>query len=386
MSTPVPEQPGTPPDLPVSPRTVGSPEPSPGASPAPGATTDGPDTVPAGGRSWYRRTPVLVGAGAVVALVLVVGVLGFVSTRVASPTGPVTQYLAAVEEGRLSDAFAIGAHDVPAEHRGLLDDELYADVPDRPTGANVVDVSRTGSTAYVLVESLQDGAVVQQEFQVTKQGRRMLVLDRWVLTSVSVPEVEVWELLPTKVEAFAVDGVVQPVGATSFRAMPGTYTLSLPVVEGSQDLVTSTETTVTVQPGGYGYKQRTQVGEKLEYSVTDAGATAAGKAAESYLEAHCEAATSSEVEACALRLWGYRVNEDTVSWALGDPTTEVEMDRSGSSVVVHVTGEAAAAYETNATSYSEAEAYLEAAEFDFYLRLPLTEDGFGAPEFSKYTF
>lgn len=316
-----------------------------------------------------RRTAVVVGLG-VLGLVVLVGVAAgaraVVSNLAFSPSAPVEEYVAAIEEGRVADAFAIADPDVPMSERGLLTDEVYGAVENRPTGGHVTRVESQGNNAWVTVESKQDGATVTEEFYLTKRGREFLVFDRWVLEAPSIPVVEAMGVVPYRVESFEVNGVLQTRAAQTFRALPGEYTLTLPVSEDAQGLLSSSEVTGTVRSDSRFLDGLSSM-DPLAYSLTDEAVSAAESMAADYVSATCASATTVTVEDCDLDIWEFRDDEATdVVWVFGDTTSEVSLDSNGL-LAVHVSGDATVSYNLPASGYRDAESPTEKTSFDFWI-------------------
>lgn len=322
-----------------------------------------------------RRTAVVVGLG-VLGLVVLVGVAAGARAVVAnlafSPSAPVEEYVAAIQAGRVADAFAIADPDVPMSERGLLTDEVYAAVENRPTGGRVTWVDTRGNDAWVTVESKQDGATVTEEFHLTKRGREFLVFDRWVLEAPSIPDVDAMDVVPYGVDSFEVNGVLQTGDARMFRALPGEYTLTLPVSEDAQGLVSSSEVTGTVRSDSYSLHGLSST-DQLAYSLSDDAVSAAERKAADYVSATCAGATTVTVKECDLDIWEFRDDEATdVVWVFGDTTYEASLDSNGM-LAVHVSGDATVSYNLPARSFRDAESPTKETTFEFWIWYTFTD-------------
>jgi hypothetical protein len=360
------------------------------AHPADAAHPEAPTGTPAAPvvPTVSRRTAVLVGVGLAGVVVLLGGAVAahaIVSRVVYSPEKPVLAYLEAVEAGRASQALELLGSDVPAERAGLLTDEVYADVPDRPTGGRVVEVTRRGSTAVVTVESEQAGRTVEQTFYLRKDGRELLLFDRWRLSEFDVPVARVWGVLPYDVDTFTVDGVEFPAQDGEFPALPGTYTVSLPQPEGSEGVVVSDSVTVTVQPDGR-LLEELGYDETLGYTLSDEAAAAAEEQTAEFVASTCLGTTALSVEECDIDVWEWRADEATdVVWtAVGEPELVTTLD--GGMVVVEVSGDARVTYNLPARDYYDAESVEDEVSYDFYVRYRTEGGRLVDPETSRYGF
>ncbi|WP_448630725.1 hypothetical protein [Cellulomonas soli] len=176
-----------------------------------------------------------------------IGASSIISSVVFGPEAAVEAYVSAIEDGRVSDAFALADPDLPTGERTLMTDKIYGAVKDRPTGGHITDVEKSGGSAWVTVESKQDGATVTQRLELHKQGHSFLLFDHWVLTSPEMPVVDLYSALPMDASTVLVNGtMVDMESSTTVSVLPGTYTVSLVVPKGSEDLLTSSETSFTV--------------------------------------------------------------------------------------------------------------------------------------------
>jgi hypothetical protein len=317
-----------------------------------------------------RRTAILVTVGVLGVVVLIGGTVAaraIVSKVAFSPDKPVLAYVEAVQDGRVSDAFALADPDVPTAERGLLTDEIYGAVENRPTGAKVTDVHVEGDDAWVTVESKQDGSTVSESFHVRKEGREFLVFDRWVLEAPYVPVVDVVALLPYDVDGFVVNGVEQDASGSAFRALPGTYTISLPLSEDAEGLVLSDSAQVTVLPDG-NLLGGLESADFLTYQLTDEATQQAEALAAEFVQTQCLAAATLTVEECGLSIWEYREDEATgVAWAAdGEPTVEAGLDAENS-LVVNVSGDVTVSYALPEREFYPAEQVTDSSSYDLWI-------------------
>ncbi|MGN8244407.1 hypothetical protein ACTHAM_001310 [Cellulomonas soli] len=324
--------------------------------------------------------------GAVVVLGGLLGARAVVSSVFFSPEAPAMAYVEAIQDGRASDALALADPDLPTDQRTLLTDDVYGAVENRPTGGHVTDVRTSGDDAWVTVESKQDGATVTQELQLTRQGHAFLLFDRWVLVSPAIPDVDVYAALPMDATSVLVNGVETDLRDMSvFSALPGTYTLSLPVPEGSEDLLTSSSVDVTVEwPSDYS-SSYLDVDEELAYTLTDEATSQLEEASTEYLTADCIGAGTLTVETCGLDIWEYREDEATaITWTLdGDPTFETTFE-SPEEILVHVSGEATVSYTLPAAEYWPAESPVETDDYDFWITYAVTDGKLVQTEVSEW--
>jgi hypothetical protein len=333
-----------------------------------------------------RRTAVRVAIG--VGACLVIGVLAVahavIGRTVFSPEKPVLAYVRAIEEGRASDALALAEVDVPTDERGLLADEVYAEVPDRPTDGRVTEVARRGGNAIVVVESRQSGATVSSHYDVRTNGRHLLLWDRWELAAQTVPTTSVYSALPRVATPFAVNGVDQLGGEGAFRAFPGTYTVSLAIPEGAEDLIGSESVEVTVSADAFSSSLVTE--SALAHVLTDRAHTDVVAATEDHITSTCLAARSLDVPECAISSWAYRAEEATgVTWtSAGQPTVSPAVQDGR--LVAEVSGDARVAYDLPERAFREASSEEEVVAYAFTIRFETEGGALVRPEVDRHGF
>jgi hypothetical protein len=303
-------------------------------------------------------------AGVVVLVVGAAVARSVIGNALYSPDKPVEAYLDELESGDVEAAFALADPAVSNADRALLTNEVYGAVDARPTDAEVTDVQVDGDRAVVTVSAQQDGRTVTQTFGVVKDGRAGLVFDKWELAAPDVPKVDVMGLLPYDAEGFTVNG--QPIaGASEFVALPGRYTIALPVDEDRVGLVESSEVTVTVYPDG---STRADAGDALEYALTTEATDTVSAEAAKVVADTCLGHALLRIEPCGLRVYEWREDEArNISWApQGAPTVETELTDEGM-IVAHVTGNATVSYDLPKAQYRRAESPTSDQQYDFWL-------------------
>ena len=341
--------------------------------------------VPAGDQRTARILAFSV-LGAVVLIGAALGARAVASNVLFSPKAPVEAYVSAIEGGHASDALALADPDLPSAQRTLLTDDVYGAVENRPTGGHITDVETSGDDAWVTVESKQDGATVTQELHLSKQGHAFLLFDRWVLDSPEIPSVDLYAALPTDATSVLVNGVEVDVSdASAFSALPGTYTVSLPVPEGSDELLTSTEADVAVEWSDEYGSAYLDYDDALTYALTDDAASQVEELATEYLTKDCIGVGTLTVETCGLDIWEYREDEATdVAWTLdGDPTLETTLE-SPEEILVHVSGSATVSYNLPAADYWPAESPVEADDYEFWITYSMSSGTFVQTDVSEW--
>lgn len=363
--------------------------PLPGGSiPLPGGSIPLPPAAPPGGTvlGLSRRTAVRVGiaVGACLVLGLLAVVHSVIGRMVFSPDKPVLAYVRALEEGRASDALALAEVDVPTDARGLLTDEVYADVPDRPTDGRVTEVSRRGGNATVVVESRQDGATVTSFYDVRTTGRQLLLWDRWELAAQEVPTTSVYSVLPRAADPFVVNGVEHAAGDGEFRAFPGTYTVSLAIPDGAEGLIESETVDVTVSADAFSVYLG--VSDSIEHRLTDQAHGVVVAATEDHLATACFASTSLDVPDCAITTWEYRADEATgVTWAgVGSPTITPTVEKGR--LVAEVSGDARLTYDLPERGFRAASSVDDVVAYAFSIRFETEDGALVRPEVDRHGF
>jgi hypothetical protein len=220
-------------------------------------TTDEPG--PAVGAPEPRRrhvpTAVAVAAGAVGMLVLgAVGavVLGQVSMRVHGPQQLAEDYLAALEDGRATDALALVPAAVIEDEYGvistdltLMTDAVYAEATDRPTDGRVSEVVVDGTRATITVRYRQGATSVTQTLTARKTGTTAGFVDEWELEPMAHGFIDMGGA--SVVGTLTVG--TQELDASmlwTMTALPGTYTVTGP----TSSWFDPEEATVTVRGDG----------------------------------------------------------------------------------------------------------------------------------------
>ena len=314
----------------------------------------------------------LVGARAVLANVMF------------SPSKPVEQYVAALEAGRVSDAFALADPDVPNAQRALLTDEVYSKVEARTSGGKVTKTEISDDTAYVTVVSDQDGAKATVRYTLRKDGKVWLVFDKWVLDRTDIPLVDVSGRVGYDNTEYTVNGVRLERGTggqASFRALPGRYTVSLV----DRPLFTHGDFTVLVGGDGVATVESEQV---LSYELTDEARASSIAAAQKYAtECLAALATLDDDDACGTSVYvntWEREDVRDVKWALdGTPEFEVAASDDGSEVYVNVEGDATVTWTLGANPErwrDEDRAYEDDTWFSYRLTFPVKDGALGEPQ------
>ncbi|RWZ64324.1 hypothetical protein ELQ92_06030 [Labedella populi] len=268
-------------------------------------------------------------AAAVVLVLLVAGgiVAGVLGTGAHAPEREVEEYLSALVDGDVDEAFAVSGEDA-SDGDLLLTDDVYADVDDRISGYEVGDTTISGDTAEVETSISQGDETYDATFTLTKAEKAFVVFDTWALQapelgvvsySVDGPE----ETAVTVAGIDTTDVEVAESGAVDLRALPGTYTISL----AGDDAYFAAEP-ITVSVVGFGPDAATATtadgaeSSTLAVTLTEGAVTAAQEAVDAYIDG-CAAATEFRPEGCPFAAHGENPSYDYTNcvWTL-DPRPE----------------------------------------------------------------
>ncbi|MEH0059727.1 hypothetical protein QDX25_07405 [Auritidibacter ignavus] len=159
---------------------------APGAQASPEAYTQ-----PAVAKPMSRKTKrnllivliaVVVLAGLIVAFFVTRSVL---ASSTFGPDKKVEEYLQAVVDGEASTAVELADPNVTNDRRGLLNDEVYAAVENRPTEYRIGEVGEQDDAGNVTVEAFltQDGREYPITVELTAEGNQAVLFDDWRITS-----------------------------------------------------------------------------------------------------------------------------------------------------------------------------------------------------------
>lgn len=270
---------------------------SPSASPDEAGTVGSPEAPPTAPSRRRRRT-VLIGAG-VLLFVLGAGAAVGIGRTAAShrPEASVAAYLEALRQGEAERALELDGTEV-GDGDVLLTDEVYQAATDRVSGFRLAEPSVDGDTATVVATVQQGGEgglSWQQTFTLEKDGRDLLVFDRWALQPVDLGTVTVQVGAPASATV-AVGDVEVPRGdggTVEVRALPGTYDVAL---GGGGDAWGAPATSGTASgPDSLG------VPAVLEATLTEAGQAASRTAVDAWV-AGCVASPDPQPEGCSFAL------------------------------------------------------------------------------------
>jgi hypothetical protein len=263
---------------------------------------------------------------AVVLVLLVAGgvVGGVLGTQANAPEREVEEYLTALVDGDVEDAFAVSGEDV-SDGDLLLTDDVYGDVEDRITGYELGETTISGDTAEVEASISQGDESFDTTFTLSKAGKAYVVFDTWRLQAPELATVSYSVEGPAET-AVSVAGVdttaVEPAdsGSVELRALPGTYTVAL----ASDDAFFAAEP-VTVSVVGFGADAATATtadgaeSSTLTVTLTEGAVTAAQEAVDAYIDG-CVASTDFRPEGCPFEAHGENPSYDYTNcvWTL-DP-------------------------------------------------------------------
>ncbi len=143
------------------------PPPPAGYTPPPPAGYAAPPPAPPRRRGWVL--PVAIGAGILVLLAVVGGIVGWNALAAQyTPQAQAQRFLDALVAGRASDAAALVEGD--AASSPLIDDALYAVTPDRIQAAEVRSTTQSDGSGLALVEVTQGGESYSVQLPLVSAG------------------------------------------------------------------------------------------------------------------------------------------------------------------------------------------------------------------------
>ncbi len=192
-----------------------------------------------------RRTKlVLSGCAGVVGLFVVAWfVIHQVDQRYFGPEGVALDYASSVVNGHAEEAVEVGRMNIENDDRVLMADEVYEHAENRPSSAEVVDVTESddGDSATVEVEFEQNGKRYTQDLTATRTGHTMLFFSEWELEPVDPGTAEVTVMGDTmtvngqKIDVAKLarpgDEEIAPLPTDS--SVPSGYTLAVPALPGT---------------------------------------------------------------------------------------------------------------------------------------------------------
>jgi hypothetical protein len=233
----------------------------------------------------------------------------------------VKAYLDALKKGDVSAAFEVSGTKVEKTDL-LLTTKAYAEADNRITRYTLGDVSTEEETATVTASITQGGEKYDQEFTLTKIGKDAVVFDTWKLESPELSSIAVGANAPDDaiVEVAGVDVTTldKKGGVYTLRALPGAYTIAL---GGDSEWYSADELEASVV--GFEGSADDIEPQVLEVSMTEAGATAAADAVNTWLDA-CIASTELVPAGCpfwATNSQGYELS--AITWTVTKPTFTV---------------------------------------------------------------
>ena len=310
-----------------------------------------------------RRRVIWIGSavGAIVVLLIAAAiVIGQINQRVHGPEARVREYLAALEEGSASEAIEMISTSSGTSASDALSDAVYAETPNRPTGAQITGTTIGGTYATVDVKYTQGGREVTEQFSLERRGKNGL-FDIWRITIYSTGE-----LFTSSSNSGTVllNGVEIEVGSTnSMSVFPGEYTVTLPE---SKYVDASTET-VTV----YGSELVTV--PRLTTQINSTFESEAKKLMDTTIT-ECMSSTELEPEGCPNSTYTSQTIND-VKWTLDTaPTFTYSEGLDANSFRVRSdNGRATVSGTYGAGSYAEGEAY--SSTYSLYISGTITIDG-----------
>jgi hypothetical protein len=187
-----------------------------------------------------RLLPFAIGGGALLLVLIGLGVAYAILTAAHSPKNPVEAYLDAIVAGDVQDAVA-GIENAPRSP--LLDDDVYEATPDRVTGYTIGAITTTDTTAEATVELTSATGTTTSKLHLVSTGTDML-WQVWAIDGETLPEVDVAWFAPDGYD-IAANGValVGLGGRQHYAALPGSYEFA-PAVPG--ELLTAEPATATI--------------------------------------------------------------------------------------------------------------------------------------------
>ncbi|MDY5148461.1 hypothetical protein DDD64_01995 [Actinotignum sanguinis] len=185
-----------------------------------------------------------------------------------TPEKKAEEYLAAVVDGKISEALEIYSPNVNSANRALLTDEVYAQATNRPTGYEILETTQRGDMEsdridYIVhAEWVIDSRRYPVEVILNKDGKTLLFFDNWKVreapvgslpitttasqitvngTTIDLPGKENTSTSGSARERKDIDG--GSFDRYRYPAFPGAYTVAVPPVSsfitfGEQQVVT----------------------------------------------------------------------------------------------------------------------------------------------------
>ncbi|MFB2598881.1 hypothetical protein ACEXQE_13890 [Herbiconiux sp. P17] len=225
--------------------------------------------------------------GLVVLLALVAGGLTWIAVSTATarnaPEKIVDAYLAAVVDGRIEDAVAMGGGVPDNMLPDLLTDEAYAAAGAHVTGYSV-DTAGIDSSGATVIATIEQGAnEFSQSFRLTRTGREAIFVDTWALDPIDYSYIRVGFDGPTgtgvTVNGIAIDAPAEAITARPLAALPGSYVVGATSSDGKVQIDDDTVTVDSFSADVDG------VDATLTASLTPEGEAAGQAAAAGYLDA-----------------------------------------------------------------------------------------------------
>ena len=197
------------------------------------------------------RTGVVITTAVIVSLIgaLVAGyfIRDHLAKTTYGPQGRVESYLAALVEGRATDAIALLDPDVTSAERVLLTDEVYRSADIRPTGYEILDVRIGEKTATVDASLTMDAKRYPVAFELRKSGTVNIFFDDWTLTSGPRQSIQVsGAAIASRVNGAQVN-LTSVAVSDVLAVLPGSYIFDAP--KGTDHLSFGSPQTVVVVPG-----------------------------------------------------------------------------------------------------------------------------------------
>lgn len=238
-----------------------------------------------------KKTIILLSAVAAAVLLLVLGsvAIGVLNSTRYGPEAAVRTYLAAISQGRASQAGTLVDPGVTGNSAVLLSDDVLGDAPARMTNARVTTVTTRGESAAAEISYTVDGTAFDDVLELSTSGTRGIFFDTWTIDTPLLSSVSVHAAHGTIVSVNGTD--VDIATDSDLAAYPGTYEVGPP----ESGFFDAAARTVTV---GTGPKATPGIVE-LELRQSEKLTAAVQEALNAHLDA-CVTSTADDPEECGM--------------------------------------------------------------------------------------
>ena len=221
-------QPPDPSGIPTPPSTPSNPQDA--AAPAADVPQSGVTFTPDSDKSRRRIKRIVVGAVALVAVVIVGTIALTVANWASTPEATVRQYLDLLADGKASAATAMVDPGLPDDQRAFLSDEVMASASARIEDEDVtVDDAEHSKERVVTATMRLDGERFTRSFRVSAAKNTFGLLKNWKIQDAMVSRVDVQA---DNVSAFSIGGeklsiaTLKEASSSSIVLYPGVYTFT----------------------------------------------------------------------------------------------------------------------------------------------------------------